>query len=142
MHESQSRFFENYIGRSEAFCGVLLPKLQEIFPDHFADVTAHELFLAVNKAEPSLIRIQADELTYSMHIVIRYEIEKMLFDGAIAVAQIPETWRHLYKEYLGVDVPDDEHGALQDVHWSGGMFGQFPAYSLGSAYACCDEEGF
>ena len=135
MHESQSRFFENYIGRSEAFCGVFLPKLQEIFSDHFADVTAHELFLAVNKAEPSLIRIQADELTYSMHIVIRYEIEKMLFDGAIAVAQIPETWRHLYKEYLGVGVLDDEHGALQDVHWSGGMFGQFPAYSLGSAYA-------
>ena len=135
MHECQSRFFENYIARSEAFCGFLLPKLQEIFPEKFNDVTVREFFLAANKAEPSLIRIQADELTYSMHIMIRYEIEKMLFDGDITAAQIPETWRRLYKEYLGVDVPDDTHGALQDVHWSNGMFGQFPAYSLGSAYA-------
>ncbi len=134
IHESQSRFFENYIARSPEFAGVLLPKLKELFPQ-FADVTADQLYRAVNKAEPSLIRIEADELTYSMHIMIRYEIEKMLFDGVITTHELPETWNRLYKEYLGVDVPDDKTGVLQDVHWSDGLVGYFPSYALGSAYA-------
>lgn len=135
VHESQSRFFENYIGRSEQYLTVVLPKLQELFPEQFAGVTAHQLYLAANRAMPSLIRIEADELTYSMHIVIRYEIEKMLFDGEIGIADLPQVWNRLYKENLGVDIPDNARGVLQDTHWSGGSFGYFPSYSLGSAYA-------
>lgn len=135
VHESQSRFFENYIGRSEPFLGYLLPKLNELFPNQFAGVTPRQLYLAANRARPSLIRIEADELTYSMHIVIRYEIEKMLFDGDITVDELPETWNKLYLEYLGLEVPDDSRGVLQDTHWAGGSFGYFPSYSLGSAYA-------
>lgn len=135
VHESQSRFFENCIGRSEPFLTLLLPTLQELFPEQLDGVTPHQLYLAANKAEPSLIRTEADELTYSLHIVIRYEIEKMLFDGDITVAELPAVWNRLYKEYLGLDVPDDSRGVLQDTHWSGGSFGYFPSYSLGSAYA-------
>lgn len=135
VHESQSRFFENIIGRSEAFCAYLLPRLQELFPQQMQDVTAEKLFLAVNNAKPSLIRTEADELTYSLHIMVRYEIEKRIFAGELSVDELPEAWNKLYKEYLGVDVPDDTHGILQDSHWAGGMFGYFPSYSLGSAYA-------
>lgn len=135
IHESQSRFFENCIGRSREFLNVILPKLKDLFPEQLGDVTLDQFFGAVNKSQPSLIRIEADELTYSMHIVIRYEIEKMLFDGDITIEQLPQAWNRLYKEYLGVDVPDDSRGVLQDSHWSGGGFGYFPSYSLGSAYA-------
>lgn len=135
MHESQSRFFENIIGRSEPFCALVLPKLKELFPEQFAGVSPHELYLAVNRATPSLIRTEADELTYSMHIMVRYEIEKALFSGDVTVSELPEMWNRLYKEYLGVDVPDDRRGVLQDSHWSSGQFGYFPSYSIGSAYA-------
>ncbi len=135
MHESQSRFFENIIGRSEAFCTLILPKLRELFPEQLDGVTPHELYLAVNRATPSLIRTEADELTYSMHIMVRYEIEKALFSGDVKVSELPEMWNRLYKEYLGVDVPDDRRGVLQDSHWSSGQFGYFPSYSVGSAYA-------
>lgn len=89
---------------------------------------------AFNKAQPSLIRTEADELTYCLHIMVRYEIEKQLVGGALDVKDVPATWNRLYKEYLGVDVPDDKHGCLQDSHWSGGSFGYFPSYALGSAY--------
>ncbi len=135
VHESQSRFFENIIGRSRAFCEVIHPKLQELFPEQMADVTAEELYRAANHAQASLIRTEADELTYSLHIMVRYEIEKKIFADEITVEQLPAEWNRLYKEYLGVDVPDDTHGVLQDTHWSGGMFGYFPSYSVGSAYA-------
>ena len=92
------------------------------------------MYLAVNRVEPSLIRVEADELTYCLHVMIRYEIEKALIGGTMEVKDIPENWNRLYKEYLGVDVPDDKHGCLQDSHWSGGMIGYFPSYALGSAY--------
>lgn len=134
IHESQSRFYENIIGRSEAFCELIFPKIKELFPKQFEGVTAHEFYLAVNKAEPSLIRTEADELTYSLHIMIRYEIEKRMMRGEIAINDIPAEWNRLYKEYLGIDVPDNRRGVLQDMHWFGGLIGYFPSYALGSAY--------
>ncbi|MDR1440684.1 MAG: carboxypeptidase M32, partial [Clostridiales bacterium] len=135
IHESQSRFFENYIGRSRAFIAFLLPKLRELFPETFGQMGAEALYRMANRAEPSLIRIEADELTYSLHIMARYELEKMLFDGALSTKDLPEAWNGMYREYLGIEPPDDARGVLQDTHWSGGMMGYFPSYSLGSAYA-------
>ena len=132
--ESQSRFYENYIGRSLPFVEAVFPKLRELFPEQLKHVTAEQFYRAVNKAQPSLIRTEADELTYPLHIMVRYEIEKQLIGGTLAVKDVPETWNRLYREYLGVDVPDDRQGCLQDSHWSGGSFGYFPSYALGSAY--------
>ncbi len=134
IHESQSRFYENIIGRSRAFCKLVFPVLCEIFPEQMKGRTAEELYRAVNKAEPSLIRTEADELTYALHVMIRYELEKRVMAGELEVKALPEEWNRLYKEYLGVDVPDDRHGVLQDSHWSGGLIGYFPSYALGSAY--------
>ena len=134
VHESQSRFFENIIGRSEPFINLIFPKLVSLFPEQFKGVTAHDFYLAVNKAEPSLIRTEADELTYPLHIMIRYELEKQLISGNLAARDLPEAWNALYKEYLGIDVPNDTKGVLQDSHWSNGSFGYFPSYALGSAY--------
>ena len=134
VHESQSRFYENLIGRSLPFIQAIFPKMREFFPEQLADVTAEQFYRAVNKAQPSLIRTEADELTYCLHVMVRYEIEKQLIGGTLAVKDVPETWNRLYKEYLGVDVPDDKRGCLQDSHWSGGSFGYFPSYALGSAY--------
>lgn len=135
IHESQSRFYENIVGRSRAFIEAIFPKMQEFFPEQLKNVTAEQMYRAVNKAQPSLIRTEADELTYCLHVAVRYEIEKQLIGGTLAVKDIPAEWNRLYKEYLGVDVPDDTHGCLQDSHWSGGMIGYFPSYALGSAYA-------
>ena len=135
LHESQSRFWENMIGRSPEFCALVFPKLKELFPEQLAGVDAEAFYRAVNKSFPSLVRTKADELTYSMHVMIRYEIEKQLFDGALKVHDVPAMWNRMYKEYLGVEVPDDRQGCLQDMHWGNGMFGYFPGYSLGSAYA-------
>ena len=134
IHESQSRFYENIIGRSRAYCTYVFPKLQELFPQQMEGYTAEDLYRAVNKAQPSLIRTEADELTYSLHVMVRYELEKRVFAGELEVKNLPAEWNRLYKEYLGVDVPDDKHGVLQDSHWSGGLFGYFPSYALGSAY--------
>ena len=134
IHESQSRFYENIIGRSYEFVCLIYPKLQELFPEQLAGVTAEMFYRAINKAEPSLIRVEADELTYALHIMVRYELEKKLMDGSLEVRDVPAAWNALYKEYLGVDVPDDKHGCLQDSHWSGGSIGYFPSYALGSAY--------
>ena len=134
VHESQSRFYENIIGRSRAFCKYIFPKLCELFPDEMKGKTAEQLYIAVNKAEPSLIRTEADELTYSLHVMIRYELEKKVMAGELEVKDLPAEWNRLYKEYLGVDVPDDKHGVLQDSHWSGGLIGYFPSYALGNAY--------
>jgi len=133
VHESQSRFFENIIGRSLAFVKVIAPKLRELFPE-LKEASDEALYRAFNESHPSLIRTEADELTYCQHIMVRYELEKALFDGRITAADLPAEWNRLYKEYLGVEVPDDKRGVLQDVHWSGGMFGYFPSYALGSAY--------
>ena len=134
IHESQSRFYENIIGRSEAFLTYILPDIQKLGPKALKDVTPHDFYLAVNKSKPSLIRTQADELTYCFHVMIRYELEKQLIAGTLAVKDLPAAWNALYKEYLGVDVPDDTRGVLQDSHWSSGSFGYFPSYALGSAY--------
>lgn len=135
LHESQSRLFENYVGRSREFLSFLWPKLLELFPENLADVTCEEFYRAVNCVEPSLIRTEADELTYSLHVMVRYELEKQLMDGSLTVAELPTAWNRMYKEYLGVEVPDDAQGVMQDVHWSQGSFGYFPGYALGTAYA-------
>lgn len=134
LHESQSRFYENLIGRSEAFCDALYPVMRELFPQQMADVTAEELYRGVNMATPSLIRTEADELTYAMHVMIRYEMEKRMIAGDVKVADLHAMWNELYQKYLGVTVPNDRQGILQDSHWSGGSFGYFPSYALGSAY--------
>ena len=134
IHESQSRFYENIIGRSRAFCAPLLKIMREVFPDQVKGITEEDLYSAINLSKPSLIRTEADELTYSLHVMIRYELEKAMIAGDLAVKDIPGEWNRLYKEFLGVDVPDDRHGALQDSHWSFGGMGYFPSYALGSAY--------
>ncbi len=135
IHESQSRLWENKIGRSRAFWDRYYNDLQKHFPDHLAKVTAEQFYLAVNRVENSLIRIEADELTYNLHIIVRYEIEKMLFNEKLDVKRLPEVWNAKYKEYLGLLPPNDGLGVLQDVHWSGGDFGYFASYSLGNMYA-------
>ena len=134
IHESQSRFYENIIGRSKAFCKFIFPKLSELYPEQMEKYDANDLYLAVNKVEPSLIRTEADEVTYALHVMVRYEIEKAVMSGELEVHDIPKRWNELYKEYLGVDVPNDKQGCLQDSHWSGGAVGYFPSYALGSAY--------
>ena len=134
MHETISRFYENLIGRSEAFIHFVFPKLRELAGGTFDDISERELYEAVNIARPSLIRTEADELSYCLHIMIRYELEKAFLNGEISVDEVPALWNAKYKEYLGVDVPDDARGCLQDVHWSGISFGYFPSYALGNAY--------
>ncbi|HIZ47863.1 MAG TPA: carboxypeptidase M32 [Candidatus Gemmiger excrementavium] len=134
LHESQSRLFENYVGRSRAFVHCLYPTLRQLFPAQLADVTEEEVWRAVNRAEPGLIRTEADELTYALHIMVRYELEKAMIQGTLAVADLPAAWNAKYKEYLGVEVPDDARGCLQDIHWAMGDMGYFPSYALGSAY--------
>ena len=134
MHEAQSRFFENLVGRSEAFAAPLLEHLAARFPGQLRSVTPHQLYLAENCAEPGLIRTEADELTYPLHILVRYEIEQLLFSGEATAADVPGLWAQKYREYLGVKVPDNTRGALQDTHWSDGSLGYFPTYALGSAF--------
>lgn len=133
IHESMSRFYENIVGRSKGFTRFLLPKLKELFPNLSA-LNEEEFYKVTNRSQPSLIRTEADELTYCLHVIIRYEIEKKVFAGELEVKDIPAEWNKLYKEYLGVEVPDDKHGCLQDSHWGGGCVGYFPSYALGSAY--------
>ena len=135
IHESQSRFWENCIGRSLDFWKFFFPQLQGVFAVQLGDVTAETFYKACNKVEPSLIRTEADELTYHFHVMIRYEIEKELIMGALDVNDLPAKWNELYSKYLGVTPPDDKSGVLQDVHWSHGSFGYFPTYTLGSFYA-------
>ena len=135
MHESQSRLCENYLGRSRAFWEYHYPRFQRHFPNELGNISLDEFYRAVNLSEPSFVRTEADELTYPLHIVIRYEIEKGLFNGTISTENLDQTWNAKYKEYLGLDVPNDRVGILQDVHWSDGSFGYFPTYALGTAFA-------
>ncbi len=135
MHESQSRLFENYLGRSLAFWQNNFSKLKAYFPNELMDVEVEDFYRAINKSEISLIRTEADELTYPLHILIRYEIEKGLFNGSISTENLNETWNQKYEEYLGIKVENDREGILQDIHWSDGSFGYFPTYALGSAFA-------
>ena len=134
IHESQSRFYENIIGRSLPFCRAVLPVMQELFPAQLAGVTPEALYRAVNLAQPSLIRTEADELTYGLHVMVRYELEKGMISGELSVKDLPGEWNKRMKEALGVEVPDHRRGVLQDSHWSGGLVGYFPSYALGSAY--------
>lgn len=134
IHESQSRFWENMIGLSAEYWEAYFPKVQELFPQ-FAAVSARDFQRALNHVQPSLIRVEADELTYNLHIMVRYELEKDLIGGTIEVRDLPELWRNKMQELLGV-VPDtDATGVLQDIHWSDGAFGYFPAYSMGNFYS-------
>lgn len=135
MHESQSRFFENVIGRSEAFWKPLFPKLKETFPDQLKEVTLEHFIKGINKAAPGFIRTEADELSYSLHIIIRYEIEKMIFADELKIEDLPKVWNEKYKEYMGIEPENDAIGVLQDIHWAGGSFGYFPSYAIGSAIA-------
>jgi carboxypeptidase Taq len=133
IHESQSRFWENMIGRSLPFWQRYYGDLQQRFPELTEPVET--FYRAINEVKPSLIRIEADELTYNLHIMIRYEIEKALFNDGLKAAELPEVWNAKYKEYLGIVPSNHGEGVMQDVHWSGGMFGYFPSYSLGNMYA-------
>lgn len=135
MHESQSRFYENNLGRSLEFWKPIYGKLQEAFPAQLKDVTLEQFYRAINRSTPSLIRTESDELTYPFHIMIRYEIEKMIFEGTVTVDELPAVWNQKYEEYLGVTPDNDTVGILQDMHWAGGSFGYFPSYALGSAIA-------
>lgn len=133
-HESQSRLLENHIGRSDAFWKTMHPELVKLFPE-FAEVSPAELARMINASFPSLIRTEADELTYPIHILIRYEIEKMMADGSLDYDKLPQIWADKYEQYLGVRPSSDKEGLLQDMHWSAGYLGYFPSYALGSAYA-------
>lgn len=135
IHESQSRLWENCVGRSLPFWKHNYPLLQQTFSVQFKDITVEQFYKGINKVQPSLIRTEADELTYHFHVMIRYEIEKLLIEGSINSKDIPAYWNEHYEKYLGVKVPDDKRGCLQDVHWSHGSFGYFATYSIGSLYA-------
>ena len=135
IHESQSRLWENNVGRSRNWWDTIYPRLQNTFPARLKTVTPDQFYQGINKVQPSLIRTEADEVSYHFHVMIRYELEKQLLDGSLSVADIPEKWNDSYKTWLGMTVPDDKRGCLQDVHWSHGSFGYFPTYSLGSFYA-------
>jgi len=132
IHESQSRTWENLVGRSRGFWRWFYPQLQEIFPETLGTTEEESFFRAVNAVRPGLIRGDADEVTYGLHIILRFELEQELLAGTVATRDLPEIWNARMKEYLGVDVPDDAHGVLQDMHWSVGLFGYFPTYQLGN----------
>jgi len=135
IHESQSRLWENVVGRSLNFWKANYSKLQNLFPENLSAVSLEDFYKSINAVKPSLIRIEADELTYHFHIMIRYELEKRMIEGSLKVTDVPDAWNEAYKNYLGVDVPTYRQGMLQDVHWSHGSFGYFPTYSLGSFFA-------
>ncbi len=132
VHESQSRMWENMVGRSKAFWKFFYPRLVEIFPEQLANVSMEQYYRGINKVEPSLIRVEADEATYNLHIMLRMELEIGLMEGKIQVKDLPEIWNSKMKEYLGIVPPDNREGVLQDVHWCGGSFGYFPTYALGN----------
>ena len=132
LHESQSRLWENLVCRSRPFWRHFFPRLQEIFPEQLGDVSDEAWWRSMNKVQPDFIRVEADEVTYGMHIILRFELEQDLFARRLEPRDLPEAWNAKMKEYLGLDVPDDARGVLQDVHWSGGSFGYFPTYLLGT----------
>ena len=135
VHESQSRLWENQVGRSKEFCEWALPMWKKYFPEQMKNISTDELWRSVNFVEPSLIRVEADEATYNLHIMIRYEIEKKLIAGEIEVDDLPDVWDDMYEEYLGIRAPNRTLGVLQDIHWSFGAFGYFPTYTLGNLYS-------
>lgn len=135
IHESQSRMWENLVGRGKPFVGWFVPHVKKAFGKAASKMTADKLYRAVNTCTPSFIRVEADEATYNMHVMVRFEIERGLLNGTLSVKEVPAFWNAKYKEYLGVKVPDDRRGCLQDVHWSFGLIGYFPTYTLGNLYA-------
>lgn len=135
IHESQSRLWENMVGRSKAFWTHYLPKLRALFPQQLSAVDLDAFYAAVNQVEPSLIRVEADEVTYNLHILLRFELECDLLEGRVAVAELPAAWNERMEQYLGVRPGDDASGVLQDTHWSCGLLGYFPTYALGNLYA-------
>ncbi len=135
MHESQSRLFENNLGRSRQFWLPLWDRLKETYPTQLEDISLEDFIRGINKSQPGLIRTEADELTYCLHIMMRYEIEKMIFSEDIAVDRLPQIWNDKYEEYLGIRPDSDRDGILQDIHWANGSFGYFPSYAIGSAVA-------
>jgi carboxypeptidase Taq len=135
IHESQSRMWENLVGRSRAFWTHYYPKLRAFFPGALDRLSLDDFYFAVNEVEPSFIRTEADEVTYNLHIMVRFEIEHGLFSGKISVSELPSLWNRKMEEYLGITPPNDAQGVLQDTHWSIGLFGYFPTYALGNLYA-------
>ncbi len=135
IHESQSRMWENLVGRSRAFWEYFYPQAQVAFPESLGDVSPDDFYFAVNDVRPSLIRVEADEATYNLHILIRFELEQALLDDQLRVAELPGAWNEKYRHYLDITPPNDSDGVLQDIHWSAGLVGYFPTYSLGNLYA-------
>ena len=134
IHESQSRLWENMVGRSRAFWTHYLPRLKALFPAQLQEIDLDRFYAAVNQVEPSLIRVEADEVTYNLHILLRFELERDLLEERVEVAELPSVWNERMQQYLGVRPPDDAQGVLQDVHWSFGLMGYFPTYTLGNLY--------
>ena len=132
VHESQSRLWENLVGRSRPFWRHFYPALEAVFPDSLNGMREEDFYRAINKVEPSLIRVEADEVTYNLHILLRFEMEVDLLSGTLAVADAPAAWNAKMEQYFGLTPPDDAQGILQDVHWSGGMIGYFPTYTVGN----------
>ncbi len=132
LHESQSRLWENLVGRSEPFWRFFYPRLQRVFPDQFGGVGLERFLAGVNKVQPSLIRIRADEVTYGLHVILRFELEQDMISGRVELRDLPQAWNEKMWDYLGVEVPDDAHGVLQDMHWSSGQIGYFSTYLLGT----------
>src|SRR3954452_10413609 len=132
VHESQSRLWENMVGRGRGFWRWAFPHLQAAFPERFADSTWQDVHRAVNRVRPTLIRVSADEVTYGLHVILRFELELALFEGDLDVGDLPAAWAERTGAYLGLEVPDDAHGVLQDVHWAEALFGYFPTYALGT----------
>jgi carboxypeptidase Taq len=132
FHESQSRLWENVVGRSRPFWQFFYPQLQGTFPDVLGDVELDRFHQAVNRVRPSYIRVDSDEATYGLHIILRFELEQELLSGSLSTTDLPDAWNERFREYLGIDVPEDRLGVLQDVHWSAGLFGYFPTYALGN----------
>lgn len=136
VHESQSRLWENVVGKSKAFWTHFYPKLQAYFPEELDSVSLDSFYTAIHKAKSSFIRVAADEVTYNLHILIRFELEQLMFNTNTPVSALPQIWKEKYTQYLGITPPTDSEGILQDVHWSCGLFGYFPTYTLGNLYSC------
>jgi len=136
IHESQSLFWERMISKQKAFCEHYMELFRQTFPDNLKGVGTEAFYEAINVSQPSFIRVEADEVTYPMHIILRYEIERGIFDGSYMVSDLPEVWNNKMQEYLGIRPATDAEGVLQDVHWSDGSFGYFPSYTFGAMYAC------
>jgi len=135
IHESQSRMWENIVGRSKEFWSYWYPSFQKAFPENLKDIPMEEFYRAINIVQPSFIRVEADEVTYALHIILRFEMEKMIIEDNLQVDELPAIWNEKMEDLLGIRPPNDAEGVLQDVHWSGGAFGYFPTYALGNLYA-------